>query len=85
MKILCLGMIMCDQPIYPVPENIMQIPSSRIRKLNVTTGGDAKNVAMTLRILGAPDVSLSGLAGDDLFGRHLIESAKKPALKPISL
>ena len=68
MKYQCAGMIVCDLPIYPVPYDIMQIENCLIDTPTITTGGDALNVARTLRILGAPDVSISGLMGKDAFG-----------------
>lgn len=48
MKALCVGMMVCDTLISPVPENILELDSVRIDKPRICCGGDALNVAMGL-------------------------------------
>lgn len=76
MRIACCGMIMCDIPLFPVPLDIMQSQYIHIEPVTMTTGGDALNVAKTLKILGAPEVLLAGYIGTDIHGDVVVAHAQ---------
>jgi len=67
MKILCIGMIVCDILIRPVPDDILSRDSVGIGCPIMSCGGDALNVSLGLAKLGA-DVMLAGRIGDDANG-----------------
>lgn len=66
-KILCIGMLVCDILISPVPDDILSRDSVGIRRPITTCGGDALNVALGLGKLGA-DVMISGRIAHDVSG-----------------
>jgi sugar/nucleoside kinase (ribokinase family) len=72
-RFLCAGMITCDNPIYTVPFNIMNTEMAKIEPAVPVCGGDALNVAKTLKKLGA-DVSLAGKIGVDKYGDFIIRN-----------
>ncbi len=76
MKILCVGMLVCDIPLYPVPDNILKLDSWKISNAVPTTGGDALNVSVGLAKLGI-EVSLCGRVGKDSNGAFVKECVKK--------
>ncbi len=76
MKILCVGMLVCDIPLYPVPDNILKLDSWKISNVVPTTGGDALNVSVGLAKLGI-EVSLCGRVGKDSNGAFVKECVKK--------
>lgn len=76
MKILCIGMMVCDTLLAPVPANIMMLDSAGIRKPAMCCGGDALNVAMGLAILDNP-VSIVGRIADDANGRFLLKECER--------
>ena len=75
MKILCIGMMVCDNLISPVPPDILELDSVRIDKPVVTCGGDALNVAIGLAKLNCK-VAISGWIGDDMNGRFLLRQCQ---------
>jgi Sugar kinases, ribokinase family len=79
MKIACCGMIVCDLPMYPVPEYVMSMDLAIINPVKMTTGGDAVNVAKTLNILGA-EASLVGRIGADHNGDFVIRDIQSYGL-----
>ena len=76
MKILCIGMMVCDTLISPVPSNILELDSVSIDKPSVSCGGDALNVAVGLAKLNNP-VSIIGRIADDLNGRFILDECSK--------
>lgn len=76
MRILCVGMMVCDTLLSPVPFNILEQDSVSIHKPVVTCGGDALNVAMGLAKLDHC-VSLVGRIGHDANGKFIMEECKK--------
>ncbi|MDR0602153.1 MAG: carbohydrate kinase family protein [Treponema sp.] len=71
-KVLCAGLAVCDVPLRPIPKTIFEKDICFIENPEISTGGDALNVAITLSRLGVP-VSLSGLVGRDANGDFIIK------------
>lgn len=76
MKILCIGMMVCDTLISPVPSDILELDSVSIDKPSVCCGGDALNVAIGLAKLNNP-VSIIGRIADDLNGSFILSECGK--------
>ena len=76
MKILSVGMMVCDILISPVPSDIMTRDSFGICKPVVTCGGDALNVAISSSKLGM-DVSIAGRIGNDANGAFILSECGK--------
>jgi len=72
MKVLCVGMMVCDVLLSPVPDNIMEQEVSIISKPVYACGGDALNVAFALKKLGV-EVMVSGRIGMDSAGEFLLK------------
>lgn len=72
MKVLSVGMMVCDTVLTPVSQSIFQMEKAEIEEPVVTTGGDALNVAVTLAALGMP-VSIAGRLGNDKAGMTVLE------------
>ncbi len=72
MKILSVGMMVCDTLLSTVPSNILELDSVSIQRPAVSCGGDALNVAGGLAKLGIP-VSIIGRIADDANGRYILE------------
>lgn len=70
MKVLSVGMTVCDVLISPVPDNVMELDSITIQKPIMACGGDALNFAIALSKLGT-EVSLSGRVADDGAGAFI--------------
>ena len=78
-KILCIGMLVCDILISPVPDDILSRDSVGIRRPITTCGGDALNVAMGLSKLGA-DVMISGRIAQDASGAFIEQACKSAGI-----
>ncbi len=76
MKILCIGMMVCDTLISPVPFNILTLDSVSINKPFICCGGDALNTAIGLAKLGM-DVSIIGRIADDTNGKFILSECEK--------
>lgn len=76
MKILCMGMMVCDTLISPVPFDILSLDSVSIRKPVVCCGGDALNVAIGLAKLNM-DVTITGRIAEDTNGRFILAECDK--------
>lgn len=75
MKILCVGMMVCDTVISPVPEDVLSRDSVVIEPPVMSCGGDALNTAIGLAKLSC-EVTIAGKAGADSNGKFLIEQCK---------
>lgn len=71
MKILCMGMMVCDTLISPVPFNILSLDSVKISRPVTCCGGDALNVAVGLAKLGM-EVSVVGRIAEDTNGNFIL-------------
>ena len=76
MKMLCIGMMVCDTLLSPVPSNILTLSSVRIDKPSVCCGGDALNVAIGLAKLGN-SVSVAGRVARDANGKFILNECNK--------
>ena len=76
MKMLCIGMMVCDTLLSPVPSNILTLSSVRIDKPSVCCGGDALNVAIGLAKLGN-SVSVAGRVARDANGKFILSECNK--------
>lgn len=76
MSILCVGEMVADVVVRPVP-CIRELPDSVIvDEINIVNGGDALNTAVGLARLGR-DVRFVGCAGNDAFGRQIVQLAEE--------
>lgn len=76
MKILCIGMMVCDTTVSPVPDNLFSVDSTEIDPPVQSCGGDALNTAMGVAKLSC-DVTMCGRVGDDTLGTFLLEECRK--------
>lgn len=76
MKMLCIGMMVCDTLLSPVPSNILTLGSVKIDKPSVCCGGDALNVAIGLAKLGN-SVSVAGRVARDANGKFILNECNK--------
>lgn len=75
MKILCVGMMVCDTVITPVPDDVLSRDSVIIEPPMLSCGGDALNTAIGLAKLSC-DVTMAGKVGIDSNGNFLIEQCR---------
>lgn len=73
---LCIGMMVCDTLLSPVPSNILTLDSVKIDKPSVCCGGDALNVAIGLAKLGN-SVSVAGRVARDANGKFILNECNK--------
>lgn len=76
MRVLTVGMLVCDIPLSPVPADIFKLEVSQIEVPEITTGGDALNVATTLAKLGI-DATVVGKVGKDSYGKIVMSQANE--------
>lgn len=76
MSILCVGEMVADIMVRPVPADVRQQDSTIVEEISIVNGGDALNTAVGLGKLGY-DVTFIGKAGKDAFGRMIVDIAKK--------
>lgn len=69
---MSVGMMFCDIPLAPVPQNILSIDNSKIEPSLPSAGGDALTVSVVLSRLGIRS-ALIGRVGKDMNGRFLME------------
>ncbi len=74
-QVLCVGLVVCDIPLRPVPDTIFGQDGCSIRQPVPGTGGDALNVAVALARLGAKS-GLCGLVGEDANGDFILARLK---------
>lgn len=75
-KVLVAGLMVMDIIVKPVSPALFEMDSSYVKSMDFLTGGDAMNVAVNLSKLGL-DVHASGLLGDDVGGRKVIDDLDK--------
>lgn len=73
---LCIGMMVCDTLLFPVPSNILSLDSVKIDRPSVCCGGDALNVAIGLAKLGNT-VSIAGRIAKDANGEFILNECRK--------
>ncbi len=69
---VCYGLAVCDVLIPGVPRDAFRRETTRIRRFEYSTGGDAINEAVTLVKLGHR-ARLISLVGRDLFGDYILQ------------
>ena len=69
-KVYCVGILVCDVPLRPVPTSIFSMVRSRVEAPVWGIGGDAANVAVALSKLGTKAI-FSGLIGKDMYGEFI--------------
>ena len=75
-KVYCVGLLVCDVPLRPVPPTIFSMDRFRIEVPVWGIGGDAANVAVALSKLGA-NAMFTGLVGKDMYGEFLLRRFKE--------
>lgn len=70
--ILCVGMMVCDTLLSPVPDNILELDSAGILAPYHCCGGDALGAAIGLARLGR-SVSVIGRISDDHNGAYILQ------------
>ncbi len=76
MKILCVGEMVADVVVRPVPVIDFNTDSVIVEEISIRNGGDALNTAVGLGKL-SDDVVFVGRAGCDMFGRQIVQIAKE--------
>ena len=80
MRVLCVGLLVCDIVIKPVTKQTLEQDTSTADVIDITIGGDACNVARGLKQLGL-DVSLMSIVGDDYWGKFILEQLSSSGLE----
>ena len=75
-KILIVGMINCDIPLFPVPSRLQEFEVVRVQPPKFSLGGDAANVAVSLARLGA-EPSIIGRIGADAHGDFALAELRR--------
>ena len=75
-KVYCVGILVCDIPLHPVPPSIFSLVSGVVDLPVWGIGGDAANVAVALSRLGA-DAMLSSPIGKDMYGEFVLRRLKE--------
>ena len=75
MKVLCVGLTVCDILIKPVDMNTLTKDTTKADIIDICLGGDACNVAINLASLGIESILLSAV-GTDYFGDFIINNLK---------
>ena len=70
LDVLCVGGLVCDFMIRPVPKDVLEKEISFMETVETNVGGDAANEAIVLAKLGSR-VCLSSEIGDDGTAREL--------------
>ena len=69
-RVLCVGMMVCDTLLFPVPADVLERDSVSIQTPVTSCGGDALNVAMALSRLGV-ETAVCGRVGRDKNGDYI--------------
>lgn len=75
-KILCIGLLVCDLLIKPVTQETLKADSVKADVIRMLVGGDAFNVASNLSALRT-DAALYSAVGEDAFGAFVLDYAEK--------
>lgn len=75
-KILCVGLMVCDLLIKPVTRETLSADSAKAEAIRMLVGGDAFNVALNLSALGT-ETTLYSAVGEDAFGAFALDYAEK--------
>ena len=75
-KILCVGLMVCDLLIKPVTRETLSADSAKAEAISMLVGGDAFNVASNLSALGT-ETTLYSAVGEDAFGAFALDYAEK--------
>ena len=75
MDILCVGEIVADIVVRPVPDIDFSVDSMKVEEISIKNGGDAMNTSINLARL-SNDVAFIGKVGRDYFGSLLVDTAK---------
>ena len=75
LSILCVGEMVADIVVRPVPAMDTLPDSVTVEQIEIVNGGDALNTAVGLGRMGY-EVAFIGRAGNDEFGRKVIEAAR---------
>ena len=75
-KILCVGLMVCDLLIKPVTRETLSADSAKAEAIRMLVGGDAFNVASNLSALGT-ETTLYSAVGEDAFGAFALDYAEK--------
>jgi sugar/nucleoside kinase (ribokinase family) len=78
--IMCVGIANMSMSLKPVDPGVFAVDLTLIDPVEVRTGGDALNEALTAARLGNR-VGLVTKIGDDLFGRLLLEEAREAGVR----
>ena len=78
-NILCVGMMVCDVLLRPVPWDILKRDCVNIDTPVISCGGDALNVAMGLAKLGS-SVAVCGRVGDDGNGAFIRRACREAGI-----
>lgn len=72
MKVLCVGLMVCDVLVKPVSAEVLKMDTCTAESVDLKVGGDACNVAVNLQGLGA-DATLLSAVGDDFYGKFILD------------
>ena len=80
MRVLCVGLVVCDLIIKPVKDHFLEFDTACIDTLDINVGGDAYNVAIGLRQLGV-EADLFSNVGKDFWANLILDSVKSAGMK----
>lgn len=76
MKVLCVGEMMVDLLVHPVPDIVFDNDADVVGEIAIKSGGDANNNAIDMAKLGN-EVYLVTLAGRDILADHCLNIARE--------
>lgn len=79
MKVLCVGLMVCDIIVKPIEKQMLEEDHSKISCIRMRNGGDAYNVACNLVSLGIENCLYSAV-GKDSIGKIALENARKAGI-----
>lgn len=79
MKVVCLGLMVCDILVKPITKAVFDTDSERVDLVKMSSGGDAFNVAINLAKMGIRS-GVIGKVGKDSFGDFLLQTAAEKSV-----
>lgn len=77
--VICIGVVLIDLPLGPVDEQIFHKETTMVRKISLTTGGDALNEAVVLARLGKKPAVI-GHIGMDMPGDIIMKRCEEEGI-----
>lgn len=74
--VVCIGVVLVDLPLGPLDEEVFHKETTMVKRIGLTTGGDALNEAVILARLGKRP-ALMGQVGTDMLGDSIVKRCEE--------